>query len=36
MASGGDDTLVYLWDLFHDFEDISPIYCFNGPSVCLH
>lgn len=33
MASGGDCTTVYLWDLFRDFDGATPIHAFSGPTV---
>ncbi|TIB85311.1 WD40 repeat-like protein [Wallemia mellicola] len=32
MASGGDCTTVYLWDLFRDFDGATPIHAFSGPT----
>lgn len=33
LASGGDDRKVILWDLFSDFDQISPVASYDGPAA---
>lgn len=33
LASGGDDRKIILWDLFQDFDQISPVASFDGPAA---
>jgi WD repeat-containing protein 22 len=33
LASGGDDKKVILWDLFSDFDQITPVASFDGPAA---
>ncbi|EOQ99354.1 DDB1- and CUL4-associated factor 5 [Wallemia ichthyophaga EXF-994] len=32
MATGGDCTNIYIWDLYRDIEDAIPIGAFSGPT----
>ncbi|KAG0143602.1 hypothetical protein CROQUDRAFT_661046 [Cronartium quercuum f. sp. fusiforme G11] len=33
LATAGDDTIVLLWDLFGDFDQITPVAAYDGPEA---